>query len=103
MNKKELIETVASDTGMSGAAAARAVEAVLDVVAARLAGGRPTGSRRASVVIPPGAQQILVLPHAKAVAADVDDVAVVQETVDERRGHHLVAEHPAALPAPHAS
>ena len=31
--------------------------------------------------------------HPVAVAADVDDVAVVQQPIDQRRGHHLVAEH----------
>ena len=30
--------------------------------------------------------------HAIAVAADVHDVAVVDEAVDERTGHHLVTE-----------
>ena len=33
--------------------------------------------------------------HAEAVAADVDDVAVVQQAVDQRRRHDLVAEHAA--------
>ena len=36
-----------------------------------------------------------MLPHPVAVAADVDDVAVVQEAVDQPGGHHLVAEHTA--------
>ena len=44
-----------------------------------------TRSRRASVVVPPGAQQILVLPHAEAVAADVDDVAVVHRPIRDTR------------------
>ena len=35
--------------------------------------------------------------HPVSVAADVDDVAVVREAVDERRGHDLVAEHAAPL------
>ena len=34
-----------------------------------------------------------MLPHPVAVAPDVDDVAMVQEPVDERRRHDLVAEH----------
>ena len=38
-----------------------------------------------------------MLPRPVAVAADVDDVAVVQQPVDERRGRHLVAEHAAPL------
>ena len=32
-----------------------------------------------------------------AVVSDVDDVTVVQQPVDERRGHHLVAEYNAPL------
>ena len=39
-----------------------------------------------------------MLPHSVAVAPDVDDVAVVQQPVDERRRHHLGAEQAAALP-----
>ena len=38
-----------------------------------------------------------MLPHPVAVAADVDDVAVVEEPVDQRRRHHVVAEHAAPL------
>ncbi len=38
-----------------------------------------------------------MLAQAEAVAADADDVAVVQEAVDEGRGHDLVAEHGAVL------
>ena len=34
-----------------------------------------------------------MFPHAIAVAADVDDVAVVRQPVDERRGHDPVAKH----------
>src|SRR5690606_40246716 len=30
--------------------------------------------------------------HAEAVAADVDDVAVMEEPVDQRRGHDFIAE-----------
>ena len=33
-----------------------------------------------------------VMTHAVAVAADVDDVTVVQQPVDECRGHDLVAQ-----------
>ena len=40
-----------------------------------------------------GSPEILVSTHPVVVAADIDDVAVVQQAVDERRGHHLVAEH----------
>ena len=36
---------------------------------------------------------MLMLPHPVAVAPDVDDVAMVQQPVDERRRHDLVAEH----------
>ena len=39
-----------------------------------------------------GAHEVPVLPHPVAVAADVDDVAVVQQPVDGGRGHDLVAE-----------
>ena len=35
--------------------------------------------------------QLGVLAHAVAVAADVDDVAVVKDSVDERRRHDVVA------------
>ena len=35
--------------------------------------------------------QLGVLAHAVAVAADVDDVAVVKDSVDERRRHDAVA------------
>ena len=35
--------------------------------------------------------------HAVAVAADVDDVTVVQQAIDQRRGHHLIAQHLAPL------
>ena len=33
-----------------------------------------------------------MVPHPVAVAADVDDMTVMQEAVDERCGHDLVAE-----------
>jgi hypothetical protein len=39
-----------------------------------------------------GGRELCVLAHAVAVAADVDDVAVVDEPVDEGAGHDLVAE-----------
>ena len=35
--------------------------------------------------------EVGVLTHAEAVAADVDDVAMVQEPVDQRSGHDFVA------------
>ena len=38
-----------------------------------------------------------VLPHPVAVAADVDDVTVVQEPVDERCSHDFVAQDLAPL------
>ena len=44
-----------------------------------------------------GSPEILMGTHPVAVAPDVDDVAVVQQPIDERRGHHLVAEHLAPL------
>ena len=51
----------------------------------RRAAARVTARRRRR----PGVQQILMLPRAEAVAADVDDVAVVQQAVDERHAAHL--------------
>ena len=33
-----------------------------------------------------------MLAHAVAAAADVDDMAVVQQAIDERSGHDLVAQ-----------
>ena len=36
--------------------------------------------------------EVSVVTHPEAVAADVDDVAVVQEPVDKRSGHDLIAE-----------
>ena len=39
-----------------------------------------------------GVPQIGVLPHPVAVAANGDDVAVVDEAIDQRRGHDVVAE-----------
>jgi len=45
-------------------------------------------------------EQVLVRPHPVAVAADVDDVAVVPPAVDQRCGHDLVAEHATLLEAP---
>jgi hypothetical protein len=44
-----------------------------------------------------GVPELGVVPHAIAVAADVDDVAVMQEAVDERGGHDVVAEDLAPL------
>ena len=41
MNRKELVEAVAGDTGMSRLAAAETVDAVLEAVAASLAAGEP--------------------------------------------------------------
>ena len=38
-----------------------------------------------------GAMELGVVPHPAAVAADVDDVTVMDEPVDQRRRHHLVA------------
>jgi hypothetical protein len=35
--------------------------------------------------------QLGVLSHAIAVAANRDQVAVVDQTIDERRGHHVIA------------
>ena len=40
---------------------------------------------------------LLVLAHALAVAPDVDDVAVVQQAINQRRRHDLVAENGAPL------
>ena len=44
-----------------------------------------------------GLEQVLVIPHPVGVPADVDDVAAVDQAVDESRRHHLVAEHAAPL------
>ena len=38
-----------------------------------------------------------MMPHAIAVAPDVDDMTVMEQAVDERRGHHVIAEDPAPL------
>ena len=40
-----------------------------------------------------GSQQVPVFSHPVAVAPDVDDMAMVQQAVDESRRHYLVAEH----------
>lgn len=39
----------------------------------------------------------MVLPHAVAVAPNVDDVTIVQQAINRRRGHHLVTEDSAPL------
>ena len=57
--------------------------------------GRSTPSFAAPIRA--GLQQVLMIPHRVAVAPDVDDVAVVYETVDESGGHHLVAKHTSPL------
>ena len=44
-----------------------------------------------------GLPELGVLPHAVAVAADRHDVAVVDEPIDQRRRHHVVAEDLAPL------
>ena len=49
------------------------------------------------MVLVPGSQGILVFAHAVAAAADVDDVAVVEQAIDERGRHDLVAEGGAPL------
>jgi hypothetical protein len=41
--------------------------------------------------------QLRVLPHTVAVAADRDEMTVVHEAIDERRGYDLVAEDRAPL------
>ena len=38
-----------------------------------------------------------MFPHAVAVAPDIDDVAVVDQAINQRRGHHLVAKDVAPL------
>ena len=66
-------------------------------VVRRSRGGR---SRRGGVpggVGVDGLAEIGVAAHAVAVAADVDDVAAVQEPVEESGGHDLVTEDPAPL------
>ena len=47
--------------------------------------------------------QLGVLAHAVAVAADVDDVAVVKDSVDERRRHDVVARALAPVPSIYSS
>ncbi len=44
-----------------------------------------------------GLPKLCMLAHSVGVATDVDDMAVVQDAVDERRGHHLITEHLAPL------
>ena len=44
-----------------------------------------------------GMPEVGVLPHAVAVAADRHDVAVVDEPIDEGRGHHVIAKDLAPL------
>ena len=44
-----------------------------------------------------GLQQVLMIPHSIAVPSDVDDVAVMDQPVDEGGGHHFVAEHAAPV------
>src|SRR5512134_1017975 len=39
------------------------------------------------------ANGLVVSPHPIAVAADVDQGAMMQDAVDERRRHHVIAEH----------
>jgi hypothetical protein len=41
--------------------------------------------------------EVGVLPHAVAVAADRHDVTVVDEPIDERGGHHVIAKDLAPL------
>ena len=65
--------------------------------ARRLSNAQSCGTGPGSILLDTAAQQVLVHPHAAAVAADVDDVAVMQQAVDQRRGHDLVAEHAAPL------
>ena len=52
-------------------------------------GGKPPSSR----VAPAARRTFWLRTHAVAVAADVDDVAVVQQSINQRHGHHLVAQH----------
>ena len=61
--------------------------------------GRSSRSRGAPLAasIRAGLQQVLMIPHPVAVAPDVDDVAVVHQTVDQSGRHHLVAEHAAPV------
>src|SRR5690554_2898340 len=71
------LHTLGVDTGCSALASPRGC-------AVRLLGGE---------VLP----QIGVLTHPIAIATDIDEVAVVQDAVDERRRHDVVAEHLAPL------
>lgn len=45
-------------------------------------------------------RELGMMTHAEAVAADVDDVTVVQQAIDERGGHDLVAQDLAPLLEP---
>lgn len=44
-----------------------------------------------------GLGELGVVTHPAAVAADVDDVAVMDEPIDERGGHDVVTEHVAPV------
>ncbi len=67
---------------------------------AHLTGGQPVGAvgARASAIgrlgvgLGPAEGQIAVIPHAVAFAADVDDVAVMEDAVDQGGSDRLVAE-----------
>ena len=63
---------------------------------ARLLGWRSPGDSLAPV-FRRGPQPVLMLPHPVAVAPDGDDVAMVQQAVDERCRHDLAAEQGAAF------
>src|SRR6266496_1158621 len=57
------------------------------------AGPAGTGGRRFRLGRGEATGEGAVLAHPVAVPADVDDVAVVEEAVDERRRHDVVAQH----------
>ena len=59
--------------------------------------GKTPPSRHRPLVLVCWVHEVLVLPHPVTVAADVDDVAVVQQTVDEGRCHDFVGQHTAAF------
>lgn len=62
--------------------------AELGLLPAGAAGG--WGGWRAGFGEPGG--EVPLVPHAVAVAANIDDVAVMEEPINQRAGHHVVAE-----------
>src|SRR5437763_8842115 len=72
----------------TGRAASPRVRSGLLPAGPAMAGGRGFGLRSGQAP-----DEVPVLAHAVAVPPDVDDVAVVEEAVDERGGHDVVTKH----------